>query len=43
MSDDLIKDQAVNTANFNSSMRKLDRELLKKVGKETEKQNENTK
>ena len=40
---DLIKDQAVNTANFNSSMRKLDRELLKKVGKETEKQNENTK
>ena len=31
---ELIKDQAVNTANFNSSMRKLDRELLKKVGKE---------
>ena len=40
---DLIKNQAVNTANFHSSMRKLDRELLIKVGKETEKQNENTK
>ena len=40
---DLIKEQAINTANFNSSMRKLDRELLKKVGKETEKENENTK
>ena len=40
---DLIKEQAVNTANFNSSMRKLDRELLIKVGKETEKKNENTK
>ena len=37
---DLIKEQAVNTANFNSSMRKLDRELLIKVGKETEKENE---
>jgi len=40
---DLIKDQAINTANFNSSMRKLDRELVIKVGKETEKENENTK
>jgi hypothetical protein len=40
---DLIKDQAVNTANFNSSMRKLDRELVIKIGKETEKENENTK
>jgi len=40
---ELIKEQAVNTANFNSSMRKLDRELVIKIGKETEKQNENTK
>jgi len=35
---DLIKDQAVNTANFNSSMRKLDRELEKKINNEMEKQ-----
>ena len=40
---DLIKEQAINTANFNSSMRKLDRELVIKIGKETEKENENTK
>ena len=40
---DLIKEQAVNTANFNSSMRKLDRELVIKIGKETEKENANTK
>ena len=39
---DLIKDQAINTINFNSSMRKLDRELLIKVGKEAEKKNETT-
>ena len=37
---DLIKEQAINTANFNSSMRKLDRELVIKIGKETEKENE---
>ena len=35
---DLIKDQAVNTANFNSSMRKLERELEKKINNEMEKQ-----
>ena len=39
---DLIKDQAINTINFNSSMRKLDRELLIKVGKEAERKNETT-
>ena len=39
---DLIKDQAINTVNFNSSMRKLDRELLIKVGKEAERKNETT-
>ncbi len=40
---DLIKEQAVNTANFNSSIKKLDRELVKKIDKETEKENANTK
>lgn len=40
---DLIKEQAVNTANFNSSIKKLDRELVKKINKETEKENANTK
>jgi hypothetical protein len=39
---DLIKDQAINTVNFYSSMRKLDRELLIKVGKEAERKNETT-
>ena len=37
---DLIKEQSINAVNFKSSMRKLDRELVKKIGKETEKENE---
>ena len=45
--DDLIKNQSINTANFNSSMRKLDRELVKKVEEaydnKMESKNENNK